>query len=462
MLMKITQKLYSTLPQTPGVYLMKNRGGGILYVGKAVNLRRRVSSYFLPARNASPVRLANASHAGWHIDAGGRPQDGRISRLVSEINKIDYRKTDTAIEALILESRLIKKYLPRFNIREKDDKSFLYVQVTKDKFPRVILVRGKEMAMSQAGKMYGPFTSAKSLREALKIIRRIFPFNTHPPEQTLVPSPFYKISNITKKTSGVSLLLKPSYKVSKKVRGFLRPCFDYEIGLCPGVCVGLISREVYQKNIRNIKLFFEGKKKKIIADLNREMRHASKKLEYEEAALLRKQIFSLKHIEDVALIGEDDSQWLNVSSKKSVRIEGYDISNISGHSAVGSMVVFVEDKPDKNEYRKFKIKTIVGANDTGMLKEVLTRRFNNSWTLPNFILIDGGVPQVNAAREIVRKTGLKIPVGGIAKGQTRKRNDFIGTIPPSINRLTLIRVRDEAHRFAISYHKQVRQRNFFQ
>lgn len=415
-MMSTRKKIYSSLPQIPGVYLMKGRAGELLYVGKAANLRRRVSSYFL------------------------RPQDGRISRLVSEIKKIDYQKTDTAIEALILEAALIKKHQPRFNIREKDDKSFLYVEITKDKFPRIILIRGKDITTGKPldktrgkrGKLYGPFTSTKSLREAFKVIRRIFPFSAHPPEQK-----------------------------------FARPCFDYELGLCPGVCLGLISRADYRKRINHIELFFEGKKQRILKSLKREMNTMSKRLQFEEAAKIRKQIFSLEHIQDIALITEDDKE---ARPRTGFRIEGYDISNISGVSAVGSMVVFVDDKPDKNEYRKFKIKTIIGANDTGMLKEVLTRRFNRArpsaegavgWQLPNFILIDGGVPQVNAAREVARKMNIKVPIGGIAKGLERKRNDFIGTIPPSINRLTLIKVRDEAHRFAISYHRSVRKREFF-
>ncbi|HEY4523370.1 MAG TPA: UvrB/UvrC motif-containing protein [Candidatus Paceibacterota bacterium] len=391
--------LYKNLLLTPGVYLMKSHAREILYIGKAGNLRRRVSSYFL------------------------RPQDSRISQLVSEIKKIDCIKTDTAIEALILEAALIKKYQPRFNIREKDDKSFLYVEITKDVFPRVLLVRGKDVLNGVRGKLYGPFTSTKSLREALKIIRRIFPYSTH--------------------------------SLGQK---FIRPCFDFEIGLCPGICAGLITRTEYRKNINNIKLFFDGKKQRIINNLNREMRTASKQLRFEEATKLRKQIFSLKHIQDIALITEDDH---DTRGKTRFRIEGYDISNISGTSAVGSMVVFVDDKPDKNEYRKFKIKTVTGANDTGMLKEVLTRRFRNDWLLPNFILIDGGAPQVNIARAVISESGLKIPIAGIAKGSERKRNDFIGTIPTGMNRLTLIKVRDEAHRFAISYHRQVRKREFF-
>ncbi|MDP3956660.1 MAG: GIY-YIG nuclease family protein [bacterium] len=393
------KKLYKNLSITPGVYLMKNRAGEILYVGKAANLRRRVSSYFL------------------------RPQDGRMSRLIFEIQKIDYQKTDTAIEALILEAELIKKYQPRFNVREKDDTSFLYVEITKDKFPRVVLIRGKEATAKAAGKLYGPFTSAKSIRSALAIIRRIFPWSLHKTEAK-----------------------------------FSRPCFDYELGLCPGVCMNLISCADYLKNIKNIRLFFDGKKQRIIKNLAWAMKKASHDLRYEEAVKIRKQIFNLKHIEDVALITEDDK---SQQGKIGFRIEGYDISNISGTSAVGSMVVFIDGKPDKNEYRKFKIKTITGSNDVGMLKEVLSRRFRNNWPLPNFILIDGGVPQVNAARAVLHETGLKIPTAGIAKGAERKRNDFIGTIPPSVNRLTLIKVRDEAHRFAISYHKQVRKRQFF-
>ena len=382
------------LPDIPGVYLMKDARGKILYIGKAGNLRRRVESYF------------------------SRPHDSRIQKLVSEIRKIDYRKTDTALEALILEAELIKKFSPPFNVREKDDKSFLYVEIINDTFPRVLLVRGKDFAK---GRRFGPFTSGSSIREALKIIRRIFPFSTHEPGRT---------------------------------KSFTRPCLDYEIGLCPGTCAGEMNRGDYLKNIKNLILFFGGKKKKIIQSLSREMQSASKKLDFERAEKLKRQVFALEHIRDIAFITEDE---VRVPKRiRPFRIEGYDISNISGTSAVGSMVVFIDGKPEKDEYRKFRIRTISGSNDTGMIKEILRRRLGNPWQLPDLVLVDGGAGQIHAVKAVFLEFRLKIPVIGIVKGPKRKRNDILGIIPKNVNRRTLIQVRDEAHRFAIGYHRKLR------
>ncbi|MEK7187446.1 MAG: excinuclease ABC subunit UvrC [Patescibacteria group bacterium] len=393
---------YKTLPETPGVYLMKDRTKKLLYVGKAGNLRRRVSSYFT------------------------RPHDSRIQTLVENIHSIDHQKTDTAIEALLLEAKLIKKYEPPFNIREKDDKSFLCVGITRELFPRVLLVRGKDREAGDVvwRRMFGPFTSASHIREALRIIRKIFPFHTH-----------------------------DSVGLKKQ-----KACFDYQIGLCPGVCVGAVSRADYLKNIRNIILFFDGEKKKILRNLKKERQEASRGLEYERAEKLQRQIFALEHIQDVALITEPD--FVSESETSQLRIEGYDISNISGTAAVGSMVVFINGKSAKSEYRKFNIKTVSGANDVGMLREVLERRFNNPWPLPQLILMDGGVSQVNVARRVVSRLRLFIPVVGLAKGPERKRNDLIGVLPKDVVFKTVVAVRDEAHRFAIKYHKSLRSRRF--
>ncbi len=412
---------YKTLPETPGVYIMKDGEGRVLYVGKAGNLRRRVSSYF------------------------EKTHDARITALVGKIKKIEHRITDTALEALVLEANLIKKYLPPFNVREKDDKSFLYIEITKEKFPRVILVRGKDNAM---GIRFGPFVSAGNVRAALNILRRIFPWSVHDPE---------------------------------RLGKYSRPCLDYEIGLCPGTCIGAINRADYLKNIARLKLFFEGKKKRIIASLTKEMAVASKNLDFETAEKMRRQIFALQHIRDTALIEnsepiiqnpESDENIKSGISDKEYRIEGYDISNISGDSAVGSMVVFSASgnddfKPDKDEYRKFRIQTIFQPNDVGMLTEVLMRRFKRTalaerWKLPDLVLIDGGLPQVNAARRALFRVGLKIPIVGIAKGAERKRNDIIGTLPKEVPEAVLIHVRDEAHRFAIGYHKLLRRRKFWE
>jgi excinuclease ABC subunit C len=439
------ENLYKNLPETSGVYLMKDGDGRLLYIGKAGNLRRRVASYFL------------------------RANDTRIEMLVSRIRKIDHEKTDSALEALILEAKLIREYNPPFNVKEKDDKSFLCVEITKEKFPRVLLARGRN---PESGNRFGPFTSASSTREALKILRRIFPWSTHANASNAKPQISSESTNKNSRHSNVSV---DSHRDSHR-----RPCFDYEVGLCPGTCIGAISRDDYIKNIKRLKLFFEGKKGKVLRSLENEMKMASKNLEFEKAEKLRRQIFALQHIHDVALIGDSDDRLQNMSSQILPRIEGYDISNISGTSAVGSMVVFDGGEPNKEEYRKFKIKTVKGANDVGMLREILQRRFLRhhshhspiranwrmvgmnkveKWPLPDLILIDGGKGQINAAKEALVKANLKIPIVGIAKGPKRKRNDFLGKIPEGISEKNLIHVRDEAHRFAIGYHKQVRARN---
>ncbi|OGY99567.1 MAG: hypothetical protein A2945_02895 [Candidatus Liptonbacteria bacterium RIFCSPLOWO2_01_FULL_52_25] len=479
------KSLYKNLPDTPGVYLMKNSLGELLYVGKAGNLKRRVSSYFL------------------------RPHDTRIQTLVNQIAKIEYKKTDSALEALILEAELIKEFAPPFNIKEKDDKSFLYFEITKEKFPRVLLIRGREArndvertqisadnfprksAFSQrksAAKQYGPFTSASSAREALKILRRIFPWNTH--------------ANAHNANTANDARMPRKWEYSRHSHKFAdlhyggasRPCFDYEVGLCPGTCIGAVAREEYLKTVKNLRLFFEGKKKKVLRNLEKEMAVASKRLEFEKAEKLRRQIFALQHIRDVALISENNFQFPISNFQTVKRIEGYDVSNISGTSAVGSMVVFTNGELDKNEYRKFRIKMVTDSNparrhplsvvggDVGMLKEMLRRRFSRhhspiltngrmigarnkrsderNWPLPHLILIDGGRGQVNAAKSVLAERGLKIPVIGIAKGAKRKRNDIIGFVPKWTDKRTLVRVRDEAHRFAIGYHKKVRGREF--
>lgn len=376
---------------------MKGKKGKLLYIGKAGNLRRRVSSYFL------------------------RPHDARISQMVSDIKTIDFLETDNALEALILEAKLIKDKKPPYNIKDKDDKSFLFIEITDEEFPRVLLVRGKSLS---AGKRYGPFTSASSAREAIRILRKIFPWSTHP---------------------------------ESKIGSYKKPCFEYEIGLCPGTCVGAISKKDYMKNIKGLKMFLSGQKNKLINSLKKDMALASKELRFEDASKLKKKIFSLEHIQDAALLGEADI----VSTDDKTRIEGYDISNISGDSAVGSMVVFVGGSPKRDEYRKFKIRSILEPNDVGMMKEMVSRRLKNDWPLPDFMLVDGGIAQVNAVRSSVLEAGLKIPIIGMVKGPDRKKTDLVGDKVVNINKKILEKVRDEAHRFAISYHKSVRSKKMF-
>lgn len=431
------KNLYEHLPETPGVYIMKNALGEMLYIGKATNLKRRVSSYFRVITNNPPKKINPVVRAG----TNRKDVDPRIRALVEMIAKIEVKKTDSALEALILESELIKKNQPPFNVQEKDDKSFLYVAITKDKFPRIILVRGKDVMHNTSlyARVFGPFVSASSVREALRIIRKIFPWNDHLP------------SEIRKK----------------------KPCFNYQIGLCPGTCIGKISEKEYKNTVEHIISFFEGKKGKIMKQLGREMRSASKKYEYEHAEKIKRQIFALQHINDTALISSDSLEIRNPPGRASVRtgskleipawrVEGYDISNISGTYPVGVMVVFsVNDGdahciPEKNEYRKFNIKTIQGPNDVGMIREVIERRFHNTWKHPDLILVDGGLGQVNVTKRVLREMNLHISVIGMAKGTKRKRTDIIGKKPSWVSHETLVRVRDEAHRFAVTFHRKKR------
>jgi excinuclease ABC subunit C len=385
------------LPDSPGVYIFKNENGKVLYIGKAGNIKKRVESYF------------------------HRSKDIKIKNLLDQIRKIDYKKTDTAIEALILESKLIKHFKPPYNIREKDDKSFLYVEITKDKVPRVILVRGRD---KKEGRRYGPFTSASSIREAMRIIRRIFPYNVHQPS---------------------------------RIATLKRPCFDNQIGLCPGTCTEVADAKDIKRNLRHIRLFLEGNKKQVLRLLKHEMGVEAERLNFEIAAKIKRQIFALQHIQDIAVITKDN---LGNTVGTSQRIEGYDVSNISGNLAVGSMAVFINSKPDVEEYRKFKIRTLKKPNDVGMLREILERRFSNDWPIPDLVLIDGGRAQVNVALDVIGEFGLKLPVVGIAKGKARKKNEFIGRIPEKVSRNVLIQLRDEAHRFAINYHRKLIRKQF--
>jgi len=378
---------------TPGVYIMRDSHRRPLYIGKASSLKRRVLSYFQ------------------------RPQETRLEKMLSQILSIDIQKTDSVIEALFLENDLIKKYKPKYNVKLKDDKTFLGIFITEEEWPRVFPARITQKLPK--GEFYGPFPSAGQVREVLQIIRKIFPFRV-----SCTP------------LSG-------------------KACFEYHLGQCPGVCAGKVERKEYQKTIRQIKLFLKGKKKNIIRELEKDMRVVAQKQEFEKAARIRDRVFSLKHIQDVALIQEED---LRHPEDIPARIEAYDISNISGAFAVGSMVVFSEGLVDKSEYRKFKIQISAGwergADDITALKEIISRRLNHSeWPMPDLILIDGGKGQVNGAEEILKARRLNIPVVGIAKGSERDKDEIIGAENLSFDKKLFLRVRDEAHRFAVQYYR---------
>lgn len=352
--------------------------GDILYIGRATFLKRRVASYF---RNDI---------------------DPRIKELVSSAVKIKHYVTETVLESFILEANLIKKYWPKYNVREKDDRSFVYIVIAKADYPKPIIARGKELKNFPDGsaRIFGPYKSLRIVREILKIARRIFPYGVCKPNQG-------------------------------------RPCFHCQIGLCLGICIGAISKQDYQKNINNLILFLGGEKKRLIKKL---MREDSQKAE------------SLKHIQDASLLIRDDD--LGVRGEKLNRLEAYDISHFAGKETFGAMAVFSGGMENKNEYRLFKIKNAPSNDDIAALKEMIKRRFKHQeWPFPDLMVIDGGRPQVLAVSRVLQDNNIKIPMLGISKLQNDKlvfplgsKKTFQELAEASKN--ILLRARDEAHRFA--------------
>jgi len=550
---ELIQEQLRKLPDRPGVYLMKDAGGTIIYVGKAAILTNRVRSYFGSSTGLSPKTV----------------------QMVERVCDIDYFITNSEQEAMILELNLIKQYRPYFNVRLKDDKAFPYLKINvNEDWPRICIVRRWE---KDGARYFGPFASAWSVRQTLKMIKSIF----------------------------------PTRSCSKLITGNAgAPCLDYHIKNCLGPCIGAVTREEYAAVIKEITLFLEGKEEDVIRELRGKMNVEAESMHYEKAALLRDQIQAVESVIEAQIIaarvkGEQDiiafvvendqayvqvffvrnnkligresftlqgvrseepaqimtsfvkqfydsspyvpplillqypvedkdfiSVWLGErrggrvslevpqrGSKKQLvdtvaenalqgleqqkikqmsasgqvrlaltelrkelglqespkRIEGYDISNIQGTAAVGSMVVFEDGKPKPSSYRRFKIKTVPASNDFAMLQEVIRRRFkrsgdNNSaveWTvMPDLVLVDGGKGQLNAVMEAMREIGVgDIPVAGLAKENEeiylpQKPDPLI--LPRNAPGLQLLqRLRDEAHRFAIGYHRKVHKRSTF-
>ena len=536
------------LPAAPGVYLMKDAAGNIIYVGKAANLSKRVRSYF----------------------TSGQKLSAKAQRMVSRVRDIDFFVTSSEQEALILELNLIKRHRPRYNVSLKDDKTFPYLKIDiNNDWPRVYVTRRLEQ---NGGRYFGPFASARSVRQTLKVLKEIFPFRS-----------------CTKNITGSAP----------------RPCLQHHIQHCLGPCIGAVSKDEYAEIIRQIVLFLEGKQEKVIRELEGRMEEAARALDFEKAALLRDRIRAVRQViegqrlairvrgeQDVIafvqdkgrayaqvffvrsgrLVGresfilegtrsEEPSQimasfveqfyhsapgvppllllqhpledkaviedWLQRKRGASVRIqvprrgsrkelvdivaenarqgleqlkikrlaapkvlkaaldeikrelklprlpsrlEGYDISNIQGKLAVGSMVVFEQGSPKTSCYRRFRIKTVPGADDCAMLAEVLGRRFKrlssaaDDWAvLPDLILIDGGRGQLNAALSAIDKAGAgPVPIASLAKENEEifiPRRAKPVVLPRSSPGLQLLeRLRDEAHRFALGYHQKVRSR----
>ncbi|MDD5083645.1 MAG: GIY-YIG nuclease family protein [Candidatus Moranbacteria bacterium] len=392
------------LPDTPGVYFFME-GKSILYIGKATSLRSRVRSYF--------------SH---DISSTRGP---KIVAMLEKVTDLKWQTTDSVLEALLLEASLIKKHQPPYNTDEKDDKSFYSVVITKEAFPRVLLMRGRDMDAKKDMKIrytFGPFPQGGSLKEALKIVRKIFPYR-----------------DTCKPLSG-------------------KPCFNAQLGLCPGVCDGAVTAKDYAKTIRNIKLFFEGKKSMIVRYLKKEMGEYAKRLEFEKAQALKKTLFALSHIYDVSLLRKDA---IESYAADSFRIEAYDVAHLSGRDVVGVMTVLESGVPDKKEYRQFKL-SIERNNDVKNLEEILMRRLKHSeWRMPDLIVVDGFDLQINVAHAVLEQFAMAIPVVGVVKDEHHNPKSILGEgeFAKKYHDAILL-ANSEAHRFAITFHRKRRAKSF--
>lgn len=434
----VTKKLKS-LPLSPGVYFHKSQTGEIIYVGKAAVLRNRVRQYFQDSRL----------------------RDAKTDALVAEIADVDWIETESEIDALFLESEMVKRYKPRFNILLRDDKSQLFVRLNmQDPYPFVSFTRQPQ---DDGAEYFGPYYNGFAVKKALRYLRKVFPYSTH----ETMPA---------------------------------RVCLQYHLGLCPGVEEQKISSQVYKATLRKLILYLKGERKQLVKQLEAEMQAASGQQAYEQAAKLRNQIRNLRELQKQILFS--DREFMDISKDQALsgltdllglkhiphRIEGYDISHLQGTNTVASMVVATNGLADKAQYRKFKLR-VPGNDDFAHMCEVISRRFSDAhddWPKPDLLLIDGGKGQLAAALQALEEKGISIPTIGLAKRleeivihKTRSSVNY-NTIKTSFTRIILAnesdefvvlllapeshivkllqRVRDESHRFAVSYHTVLKRR----
>ncbi len=431
----VLEKKLAELPKTPGVYFHKDKAGEIIYVGKAAVLRNRVRQYFQKSRARDP----------------------KTEALVAEIADLDWMCVDSELEALFLEAEMIRRYMPRYNILARDDKAMSYIRIDYDSdFPTVTTTR---RPLDDGARYYGPYFSTGAVRQSLKLLRRIFPFAT------------------------------------RRIPGQRRATLHYHLGLDPGLEEGRTSLEDYRANLRKLMAIIQGRRKTIVKELERDMKRAAKAAEYEKAAKLRNQLFALQGLDKQVIFS--DKEFLDISKDHALnelvnllsienypyRIEGYDISHLQGSDVVASMVVFTNGVSNKAEYRKFKTK-LDHNNDFYNMNETIKRRLSDknrkAWGLPSLVLIDGGKGQLDAAIKARDSQNCsRIPFIGLAKreeqivvqkgtsgvklheetlhelgGFATESEDFILiNLPHNTNLVKLLqRIRDESHRFAVSYH----------
>lgn len=421
-------------PTAPGVYLMKDEQGRVLYVGKAKNLRNRASHYF--------TKIAAEDH--------------RTADLVKLIADVDYIEAESEVDALLLEARLVKDIQPRFNIELKDDKSFPYLQIRmREEFPRVEFTRTPRR---RGVRLYGPFTSAKGLRAAMQVLQRIFKFRT------------------------CTLDIRSD---EQRWRWF-RPCLLHSINQCTAPCNFRVTREEYRRQIRGLRMVLEGKKARLLAEMEKEMAAAAAALQFEKAARLRDEIHALQNLSLRGQVDKDvQPEVFQIEPRKGLAglrkvlglserprtIEGIDIAHLAGAEKVASLVSFIDGLPFKPGYRRYRIRTVEGNDDFASIREVISRRFRGSnagreeTVFPDILLIDGGKGQLNAALGVFRLLG-KEPPCLISLAKREEEIYRPGDAEPiRLSRhaaaLRLLQyVRDEAHRFAQHYHHLLRRKKF--
>jgi len=424
-------------PKTPGVYLMKDAKGRVLYVGKAKDLRSRVSSYFQDSADL----------------LGTRGPD--IARMAALVEDLDFLECDTEVDALLQESRLIKDIRPPHNVQFKDDKTFPYLEVTTgDDFPGVYVTR---QPRPKGRKLYGPFISSSALRDAVNALQKVFKYRT----------------------------CELDIREDDEKRRFFRPCLLYSINQCTAPCADRIGKADYRRDIERLQRFMASKRSVVLREMEAEMKAAAEALHFEEAARIRDRI---KAIQKLALSGDADEnlqpEVFFVDPREGLErlvrvlelentpriIEGIDIANLQGEESVGALVCFIDGKPLKGGYRRFRIKTVEEQDDYAMIREVVQRRYRRAAEgeelYPDLILIDGGLGQLHAALEACAEAFVKPPmVVALAKReeevytQARQRPIRLPRNDPALRLLQ--QVRDEAHRFGQHYHHILRSKRQF-
>jgi excinuclease ABC subunit C len=423
-----------TLPNQPGVYFHKDAAGDIIYIGKAAVLKNRVRQYFQKSRRRDP----------------------KTEALVAEIYDTDWITVESELDALFLEAELVRRYMPRYNILLRDDKSSTYVRINyDDPYPSISFTR---QPLDDKAHYFGPFFNGGEVKRALRFLRRVFPYSTH---TGVIPK---------------------------------RACLQYHLGLCPGLEEHKTPLNEYRANLRRLMQFLKGEREQVVEKMQSDMQKAAKKQDFEKAAELRNQYYALKALSKQIVFS--DKEFLDISKDRGLqgladllslqreprRIEGYDISHMQGTDNVASMVVFTNGIPDKANYRKFKMR-IPGNNDFAHMHEAITRRCSEknikAWGLPDLFLIDGGKGQVAAAIRARDELGIQRPMIGLAKREeeivvhleksqvnvskielhnqraiVHETEDFLMILLPKDSDIVklLQRVRDESHRFAVSYH----------